>query len=256
MKWLTQKFVKREEQAAEGGQPPATPAATPAPAAAPVEAPTPTPAPQPTVTYKSSAAQQLAEMVTQAGMNPSEVLKAVQGNNGVATPEIYAALQAKHGDGMAALLTGQMTQLHETSVSASAKADKEIFDQVEKSFEGITKQSGEDTFKELSTWAQANLPKDKVDQMNALIKTGGMGAQLAIQELTSAFKQSGDYTQPAELMQGDNTPAAGAGGGDLTRQEHNEAVRALVNKGHRHGTSTEIAALGRRRMKSMSRGIN
>ena len=256
MRWLTQQFVKREEMV-EGGAAPAAPAPTPA-------TPVPTPAieadtvvaPAPTVTYKSSAAQQLAEMVTQAGMNPSEVLKAIQGNNGVATPEIYAALQAKHGDGMASLLTGQMSQLHETNVTASASADKAIFDQVAKSFEGVTKQTGEETFKELSTWAKANLPQDKVDQMNALIKTGGMGAQLAIQELTTSFQNSGDYTQPAQLMEGDNTPANNGSGGDLTRQEHNEAVRALTQKGHQHGTSQEIAALGRRRVKSMSRGIN
>ena len=71
MRWLTQQFVKREEMV-EGGAAPAAPAPTPA-------TPVPTPAieadtvvaPAPTVTYKSSAAQQLAEMVTQAGMNPS-----------------------------------------------------------------------------------------------------------------------------------------------------------------------------------------
>jgi hypothetical protein len=257
MRWLRQQFVKREEMPADGGAAPAAPAPTPAePVPTPAPAAEPVAAPAPTVTYKSSAAQQLAEMVTQAGMNPSEVLKAIQGNNGVATPEIYAALQAKHGDGMASLLTGQMSQLHETNVTASAKADKAIFDQVEKFFEGVTKQSGEETFKELSTWAKANLPQDKVDQMNALIKAGGMGAQLAIQELTTSFQNSGDYTQPPQLMEGDNTPANNSGGGDLTRQEHNEAVRKLVQKGHRHGTSQEIAALGRRRTKSMSRGIN
>jgi hypothetical protein len=256
MKWLRQQFIKREEQAADGGAAPAATAEPVTPVVAPIEA-APIVAPvQPTVTYKSSAAQQLAEMVTQAGMNPSEVLKAIQGNNGVATPEIYAALQAKHGDGMASLLTGQMSQLHETSVTASKTADKEIFDQIETSFKGITEQSGEETFKELSTWAKANLPQDKVDQMNALIKTGGMGAQLAIQELTTSFQNSGDYTQPAQLMEGDNTPNSDGAGGDLTRQEHNEAVRKLVQKGHQHSTSREIAALGRRRTKSMSRGIN
>ena len=255
--WIN-KFIKQEEE--QGGQPP-TPAGAP-PEVAPVVAPVPAPvvepvvAPVPVVTYKSSAAQQLAEMVTAAGMNPSEVLRAVQGNEGKATPEIYAALSAKHGEGMAALLTGQMTQLHETNVSASAAADKAIFSQVEKAFEGVTKQTGEETFKELSTWAKTNLDEAKVSEMNTLIKQGGMGAQLAIQELTNAFTQSGDYVQPAQLMEGDNTPNLDGKGGDLTRQEHNEEVRKLIAKGHQHGTSREIAALGRRRSKSMSRGIN
>lgn len=261
MRWLTQQFVKRDEE--QGGQP-ATPAGSPAPVA-PIVTPTPAPvapvveavapveAAPVTVTYKSSAAQQLATMVTEAGMNPSDVLKAVQGNNGVATPEIYAALVAKHGEGMAGLLTGQMTQLHETAISASATADKAIYDQVATLFEGTTKQSGEETFKELASWAKTNLPQDKVDQMNALIKTGGMGAELAIQELTNAFQQSGDYVQPAQLLEGDNVPNLSTGG-DLTRQEHNVAVRELLNKGHRHGTSKEIAALDRRRTKSMRRG--
>jgi len=255
--WMQNKFIKREEE--QGGQPPTVVGAPPvvAPVVAPV-APEAVPvvAPVPVVTYKSSAAQQLAEMVTAAGMNPSEVLKAVQGNEGKATPEIYAALSAKHGEGMAALLTGQMTQLHETNVTASTAADKEIFSQVEKAFEGITKQTGEQTFKELATWAKTNLDETKVSEMNALIKQGGMGAKLAIQELTNAFTQSGDFVQPAQLMEGDNTPNTDGKGGDLTRHEHNEEVRKLINKGHQHGTSREIAALGRRRTKSMSRGIN
>ena len=258
--WITN-FSKQEEE--QGGQPSTPTGAAPVapvvdPVTAPVVAPVvdPVVAPVPTVTYKSSAALQLAEMVTAAGMNPSEVLKVVQGNEGKATPEIYAALSAKHGEGMAALLTGQMTQLHETNVSASTAADKAIFSQVEKAFEGVTKQTGEETFKELSTWAKTNLDEAKVSEMNALIKQGGMGAKLAIQELTNAFTQSGDYVQPAQLMEGDNTPNSDGKGGDLTRQEHNEEVRKLIAKGHQHSTSREIAALGRRRSKSMSRGIN
>ena len=60
MRWLRQQFVKREEMA-DGGAAPAAPAPTPA-----AQVPTPAPAaepvvaPAPTVTYKSSAAQQLA----------------------------------------------------------------------------------------------------------------------------------------------------------------------------------------------------
>lgn len=256
--WMRNQFVKREEE--QGGQPATVVGAPPVvevAAVVPVVAPVvETPKALPTVTYKSSAAQQLAEMVTAAGMNPSEVLKAVQGNSGVATPEIYAALSAKHGEGMAALLTGQMTQLHETSVTASSAADKAIFDQVATAFEGVTKQTGEETFKELGTWAKANLEDAKVTELNALIKQGGMAAKLAIQELTNAFSNSGDYAQPAQLMEGDNTPSTEGKGGDLTRQEHNEEVRKLMAKGHQHSSSREIAALGRRRQKSMSRGIN
>ena len=258
MKWLNHNFIKQDEVvgAPEGAPAPAgTPTPAPAPAPAPAaEVATVVEAAAPVVTYKSSAAQQLAEMVTQAGMNPSEVLKAVQGNNGVATPEIYAALLAKHGEGMASLLSSQMTQLHEDSVSKSNVADKAIFSQVEKAFNGVTKQDGAETWKELATWAKANLEETKVTEMNTLIKQGGMAAQLAVQELTNAFMASGDYTQPAQLLEGDNTPSVSTGG-DLTRQEHNEQVRALIAKGHQHGTSREIAALGTRRQKSMARGI-
>lgn len=260
MKWLTQRFVKREQEqgadqsggAGDNETQETNTQQTEETRQAEQNKEKPV---VPVVTYKSSAAQQLAEMVTQAGMNPSEVLKAVQSNNGVATPEIYAALQAKHGEGMAALLTGQMTQLHEDTVTKSTAADKAIFDQVAKSFEGVTKQTGEETFKELASWAKTNLEDTKVTELNALIKQGGMAAQLAIQELTTAFQSSGDYTQPAKLLAGDATPTKGTGG-DLTRHEHNEEVRKLLAKGHRHGTSKEIAALGIRRTKSMQRGIN
>ena len=193
-------------------------------------------------------------MLVEAGLQPDDTLAAIEANGGIVTPEIYKAISDKHGDGMASLIVGQMSALQATAATKTKAANEGIYTQVKEAFEGITEQSGEDTWKELSNWAKESLPIDKRTEFNALIKQGGMGAKLAVQELATAFKGSEGFTQPAKLLDGDNKPNASQAA-MITRAEYNEQLRALLDKGHNYDTSPEVKRLQSRRTKSAQNNV-
>lgn len=229
----------------------------PTKAPTPAQEPTPEKAPkkEPTkVSYTDSAAKQVSDMITEAGLDAAQARDAITANGGKCTPEIYKALVEKHGEGMASLLSSQMTQVHTDQVDASNAQDKAIYTQVADAFKGVTEQSGEETWSELSTWAKANVSNDDRKELNAVIAQGGMAAKLAVQELVSMFQQSGDYSQEMVGLEGDNVPNAGKGG-DLTRQEYNTELDVLLAKGHDYNTSREVKALQARRARSATRSI-
>lgn len=249
---------KQEAQAPEGGAAPAASAPAQAPAAQPAApaqpVPTPAPAQTPKLNYDNPAAKQVGDMLSGAGVDPLKARDAIAANGGTCTPEIYAALEAKHGAGMASLLANQMSALHKSGVDKGNAADNAVYDQVKEAFKGVTEQTGQETFAELSTWAKTNIPNDQRKELNAVIAQGGMGAKLAIQELINAFQNSGDYSQEMVGIEGDNVPNAPKGG-DLTRNEYNTELDALLAKGHNYETSQQIKQLQARRAKSAQRGI-
>ena len=262
MKFLRQRHQLRDVEqggvpAPAGGAPEVAPVAAPAavaPVVTPVVAPVAVTAPVTNVTYKDPAAKQVAGMLSDAGVDPVLARDAITANQGNVTPEIYAALSAKHGEGMASLLVGQMKQLHTDGVNAGNTADQAVYDQVAESFKGVTEQSGKETFAELKTWASTNIGDADRKELNAAIQQGGLVAKLAIQELTNMFQQSGDYGQEMIGIAGDNLPSAPAGG-DLTAREYSAALDALSDKGHIYGESREMADLDRRRTRSAQRSI-
>lgn len=206
------------------------------------------------VTYTDPVAKQVSDMLTSAGLDSAKSRDAITANNGQCTPEIFAALVEKHGEGMATLLSNQMTQIHTASVDKATEQDKAIYSQVADAFKGVTEQSGEQTWGELSTWAKENVSNEDRKELNAVIAQGGMGAKLAVQELVNLFQQSGSYSQEMVGLEGDNVPNAAAGG-DLSRNEYNTQLDALLAKGHDYNTSKEVAALQARRARSAQRSL-
>lgn len=259
MKFMNMAKFYMAEAPAEGGSP-----VEATPAVEPVKEPAPSPTvepkvekevkPVPSLNYSDTATKQVGTMMADAGIDPAKARDAVAANGGNCTPEIYAALSAKHGEGMASLLSGQMSKLHEASVEKNTAADTSVFNQVQEAFKGVTEQTGEKTFGELAGWAKENIPNDQRKELNEAISQGGFVAKLAVQELVSAFQQSGDYSQEMVGVEGDNVPNAPKGG-DLTRQEYNEQLDALISKGHQYGQSMEMKALDARRTRSAKRGI-
>jgi hypothetical protein len=249
-----------EAAAPDGGVP-----SIAAPAAAPVQpvvAPTPAavaPIPEPAkvspqLNYTDPASKQVGTMLSDAGVDPLKARDAITANGGQVTPEIYAALSAKHGEGMASLLAGQMSKLHDAGIAKGTEKDNAVYAQVKEAFKGISEQSGQETWAELSGWAKDNIDNDQRKDINAAIAQGGFVAQLAVQELVNAFQQSGDYSQDMIGIEGDNVPNAPTGG-DLTRQEYNTQLDALIAKGHVYGQSKEINTLQARRTRSAQRSL-
>lgn len=206
------------------------------------------------IDYASPAAKQVGSMLSDAGVDPAKARDAINANGGKCTPDIYAALVAKHGEGMASLLAGQMSQLHTEGVAKSNAQDNAVYTQVADAFKGITEQSGKETWGELSEWAKTNVTNEDRKALNAVIQQGGMGAKLAVQELINAFQNSGDYSQEMKGIEGDNVPNAPKGG-DITRGEYNTQLDALIAKGHNYNTSQEVKSLQARRAKSAQRGL-
>ena len=208
----------------------------------------------PQVTYTDPVAKQVSDMLTSAGLDSAKSRDAITANGGKCTPEIFAALVEKHGEGMATLLSNQMTQIHTEGVTKASEQDQAIFSQVADAFKGVTEQTGEQTWGELSGWAKENVSNDDRKELNAVIAQGGMGAKLAVQELVSLFQQSGSYSQEMVGLEGDNKPNAPKGG-DLSRNEYNTQLDALLAKGHDYNTSQEVAALQARRQRSATRSL-
>lgn len=262
MKFMNMKRVYMQEAVSpEAAAPSATPATPPAatptpstPPATPVAA-TPEVKPEPVqLNYNNPAAKQAGDMLSAAGVDPVKARDAITANGGQCTPEIYQALVNKHGEGMASLLANQMTQLHKAGVEKGKESDQAVYTQVEEAFKGVTTQTGEETWKELSAWAKTNVDAAQQVELNKVLSQGGLAAKLAVQELITMFQGSGDYAQEMVGLEGDNRPAAPKGG-DLTRGEYNAELDKLLAKGHSYETSSEVKALQVRRARSAQRGI-
>lgn len=198
--------------------------------------------------------QRLEKFLADANLKPSDVAKAVAENDGRMTADVLKALEEKHGVGVAALIADQIIQVHKDSVNAIKQRDAAAYKVLESEFAGMTKQSGEETFKELNTWAVANVPKEERAELNVMLQKGGLSAQLALKYLATQFKESANITIPAGLVGGDKTSNTD-GLAPLSRAEYTSQLRALEAKGHVYGQSQEMAKLDARREAGRKRGI-
>lgn len=202
----------------------------------------------------SPVVKQVEKLITEAGLNASDVARIVTENDGKATPELIKALADKHGDAVAAVVAEQLSGFHNANKEKANKRDQAIFDQVQEAFKGVTEQGGKDTWNELAGWAKENIPNDERKEINELLAQGGIAAKYAVDDLVSRFKSSEQFSQPADLITGDATPND-FGVKPLSKAEYVSELRKLEAKGHVYGQSQEMAALDKRRTAGMQRGI-
>lgn len=201
---------------------------------------------------------QVTGLIEKAGLNMKEVAEYAKANDGKVDLETLVALKDKHGDAVADLIADQIKGIHTERTEAATKRDNEVYDQVKEAFADITsdpEQTGESMWTELATWSKENVSTEHRSEINKLLAQGGLAAKLAVQELTTAFKESigTQEFQEAELLDGDKTPTTNDK--SITKSEYNTELNKLTNSGHQYGESREIAALDARRMKSIQRGI-
>lgn len=194
-------------------------------------------------------------LVEAAGLTMQEVAKIAKANEGKLDTATMLALTEKHGEAVASLLADQIENIHATRTSEAAQRDQAVFDQVAEAFKGQTEQSGEESWKELAGWAKDNVSTEHRAEINALLAQGGLAAKLAVQELTTAFKESQQPTeyQDAELLVADTT--AKSDSGNITKQDYIREMNKLLADGHEYGSSSEMAKLDARRTRSINRGI-
>jgi len=207
---------------------------------------------------------QVTGLIEKAGLNMKEVAEYAKANDGKVDLETLVALKEKHGDAVASLIADQIKGIHTEQSKAATARDTAVYDQVKEAFKGITSdpdQSGESMWTELATWTkgetegQPNVSNEHRTEINKMLAQGGLAAKLAVQELTTAFKESigTQEFQEAELLDGDKTPSTNDK--SITKSEYNTELNKLTRSGHQYGESREIAALDARRMKSIQRGI-
>lgn len=201
---------------------------------------------------------QVTSLIEKAGLNMKEVAEYAKANDGKVDLETLVALKEKHGDAVASLVADQIKGIHKERTEAANKRDNEVYDQVKEAFKDITsdpEQTGESMWKELATWSKENVSNEHRTEINKLLAQGGLAAKLAVQELTTAFKESigKQEFQEAELLDGDDLVQSS--GKDISKHEYNTELNKLIQAGHQYGESREIAALDSRRMRSLQRGI-
>jgi len=202
---------------------------------------------------------QVTGLVEQAGLDMVQVAEYAKANDGTVDLDTMVALKEKHGDAIATLIADQIKGIHKERTDAAKQRDNEVYDQVKEALKDITSdpnQTGESMWTELSGWAKDNVSSEHRADINKLLAQGGLAAKLAVQELTTAFKESLGNTefQEAALLDGDAAATSG-GGKDISKHEYNMELNKLLQSGHQYGQSREIAALDARRAKSIQRGI-
>lgn len=252
-----------------GGAPVAEPQAVPVetptevPVEKPSETPTQTPAPKeesteavstPTEETTSKLAQ-VSGLVEQAGLTMKEVAEYAKANDGAVDLATMVALKEKHGEAVATLIADQVKAIHKERTEAAKAKDQAVYDQVAEAFKDTTTQSGEETWKELAGWAKDNVSAEHRTEINKLLAQGGLAAKLAVQELTTAFKEANASreTQEADLLEAD--AVATPNGKDISKHEYNMELDRLLKSGHQYGSSREIAQLDARRTASIRKGI-
>ena len=205
-----------------------------------------------------SQISQVTGLVEKAGLDMKAVAEYAKANSGQVDLDTLVALKEQHGDAVASLIVDQIKGIHTTQSKAAADRDNAVYDQVKEAFSDITsdpEQTGESMWTELATWSKDNVSNDHRNEINKLLAQGGLAAKLAVQELTTAFKESlgKQEFQDADLLGGEGVVTAS--GGDLSKFEYNTELNSLLQKGHQYGESREIAVLDARRTRSLQRGI-
>lgn len=209
---------------------------------------------QPSLLGNKEKISKLQGLVKDAGLIPADIAREITDNDGEVSPETLKALVEKHGEAVGTLIAEKLTTLHQENVNAAKQRDESVFNQVAEAFKGVTEQTGEESWKELSGWAKDNIPNEQRKEINELLGKGGLQAQLAVAYVIDQFKNSDDFQQPAVLETGDDTPKDFSSGA-IDKQTYITELNKLLDAGHDYNTSQEIRKLEARRLKGVQRGL-
>ena len=201
------------------------------------------------VEAEKPSATDTTHLVAEAGVSPKEMSEQLA-EHGELTPAMMKALVTTHGEAVAKLIVDSVKSIQSEAKSRVEATNNEIFGEMESNF-GLEKGQGKEAFKELGAWARENAEPEELDGLNKMLNAGGFQAKLAIQTLAEAYKTSSDYTQEAELTEGDSS--AGAVGEPLSASDYTNELDKLLSAGHGY-ESKKVEDLKRRRAQSRARG--
>lgn len=196
--------------------------------------------------------QQVAVLVEEAGLTPKDLRAAMEANGGIVPVAAMKALVEKHGEGVAAVMKTSLGEMYKAGERVRETAEKALYGNFEKQFEGAAEGSGKEHFENAKAWAQENMSKEERIGITELLQSGStMVRDLGIEKLATAYQNADSYTQAADLVQGDNLATNAVQG--LSKAAYQEEVSKLMDKGYSY-ESQEVKALRNRRNAAIKRG--
>lgn len=195
-----------------------------------------------------SAAEQTSAVLSEAGLDAAAVTAA-----GKLSLADTIALREKFGDAVVASIQSELATAQDTAAKVQQETDERLYGMCADAFAGISDQTGEEVFNDISAWAKDNLEVAELDEANKLLAMGGMAAQLVMQDLLSVY-QGTDQAQP-KLDLESVTPATNkADGSAMSRSEYSAALDKALAEGHSYESPT-VKKLQARRNAGAAQGI-
>lgn len=198
-----------------------------------------------------SKAAEMDDLIKAAKIDPTALMKGFDADSMTMSVEHKAALIKEHGVAIADLIEARVVGMVADTKTVVQKNNQAVFKQLEDEFQGTTDQTGEETWKELSGWTKQNVSNEMQQELNGMLRAGGLQAALAIQEMVKTFRESSGVTIEADLVEGDNVQAPAASKAYISRKDYNEQLDKLLSSGHNYETSPEVKALNNRRARSL-----
>ena len=179
----------------------------------------------------------------------NNIIKEVQ-ETGELSIAAQAALVETLGEAMASLVVSQLDTHVQAQKETATKENSRLMEYAAKRF-------GEEDIE--GTWAgiqafakspESGIPEADLKAMNAMLQAGGLQAEMVIDRIAKAYENSADFTQEADLLQGDSPSTSGFA--PLSKQDYVTAKREAVQK---YGDgSRQVTELENRRSLSIKRG--
>lgn len=162
-----------------------------------------------------------SDLLSKAGLDTDSIVKRIEENNGVVTPELRAEMAAKLGESQTTILvSGLATELTNVQTAQTKEAEK-VYEVV----------GGKEQWEKIAAWTatpESKLSEEAATEYNAMLSKGGVQAQLAAKALKEEYMSSPGFEQPENLMKGESTPAPTGVVEAISRAKYTAAKRKAV----------------------------
>lgn len=253
------------------GEPPAAPPVQPAsePATIPAIEPDTTPIVEPDLSLEPATSEPVPKAKTELSSTGNTKIdsvgklladKGVANIDGILAEAISGDLSIENqsiivealGDSVAKLaleqLSGEVAAIRETASTEKTR----LMEYAAEAFGDDPKQASEvwTAIQEFAKSPESGLTSDDRAAMSRMLNAGGLQAELVIDKLNALYHKSENYTQEADLLQGDSISVGSFDA--ISQQNYTEQMREVA---HKYGyESPEADRLRAKRTESIARG--
>lgn len=169
--------------------------------------------------------------------------------NGSLTIADQIAISSALGESAATLIQNSLSSYVQTKADAATAETSRVKDYANSKFEGT---DAEMTWSQLQAYAADNVPASQRSELNTMLQSGGLSAQMAVDHIYSLYNngEAPKQNTQAKLISGTNAPAEGFK--PLSKAEYSQAVATAVEQfGY---DSHQVKSLQQRRVVSQQNG--